>query len=146
MVDSGRQIGFEQLGIGSVLSRNKILLPPNQREYSWTEREVNDLFHDLGKAISDNAPEYFLGSIVAMPRSPGVLEVVDGQQRLATIAILLAAMRDVLKGRVADKLLVESIENSIIPNTKLVQTFPLPCQRSTTRDRETYGERLACVR
>jgi hypothetical protein len=111
MADAGRQIGFEQLGIGSVLSRNTLSVPLNQREYSWTEREVSDLFHDLAKAIRLNAPEYFLGTIVTIPRKPGSLEVVDGQQRLATTAILLAAIREALKGRETDKLIVERIEN-----------------------------------
>lgn len=114
MAEAGRQIGFEQLGIGTVLSRNNLSVPINQREYSWTEREVNDLFHDLAKAISQNAPEYFLGSIVAIPGKPGALEIVDGQQRLATTAILLAAIRDALTGKKPDELIVERIENTFL--------------------------------
>jgi hypothetical protein len=114
MAESGRQIGFEQLGIGSVLSRNNLSVPLNQREYSWTEREINGLFHDLAKAIAENAAEYFLGSIVAIPRKPGALEIVDGQQRLATTAILLAAIRNALAGREADRLIVERIEGTFL--------------------------------
>jgi adenylate kinase family enzyme len=113
MVES-RQIGFEQLGIGSVLSRNILAVPLNQREYSWEERHITYLFNDLAKAIDDNAPEYFLGTIVTIPRKPGTLEVVDGQQRLATTVILLAAIRNALVGREADKLLVENIENTFL--------------------------------
>ncbi len=126
MADSERQIGFEQLGIASVLSRNNLSVPLNQREYSWTDREVNDLFHDLNKAISENAPEYFLGSIVAIPTKPGALEIVDGQQRLATTVILLAAIRDVLAGRKADELIVESIEGSFLTtiDTQLRERIP----------------------
>ena len=37
--------------------------------------------------------------------------MVDGQQRLATTAIFLAAVRDALADRDADKLIVERIEN-----------------------------------
>ncbi len=114
MTESGRQIGFEQLGIGSVLSRNILSVPVNQREYSWTEREVKALFQDLSRALSENAPEYFLGTIVTIPRKPGALEVVDGQQRLATTAILMTAAREALKGRDADKLIVERIENTFL--------------------------------
>lgn len=114
MADEQRQLGFDQLGIGNVLSRNTLIVPPNQREYSWTDREVMGLLTDLTKAIAANAPEYFLGTVVSIPRKPGVIEVVDGQQRLATTAILLAAIRDVLKGRKADELIVERIENSFL--------------------------------
>ncbi len=55
-----------------------------------------------------------MGSIVAIPRKPGTIEVVDGQQRLATTAILLSAIRDALKGREADALIVERIENTFL--------------------------------
>lgn len=116
MPDTGRQIGFEQLGIGSVLSRNFLLVPLNQRDFSWTDRQIQPFFHDLNKAISDSEriPEYFLGTIVTIPKRPGELEVVDGQQRLATTAIFLSTIRDALKGREADKLIVEHIENHFL--------------------------------
>jgi hypothetical protein len=120
MPDDQTQLGFEQLGIGSVLSRNSLQVPVNQREYSWRAGsiketdQVKELFRDLKTAISENAAEYFLGMIVAIPRKPGVLEVVDGQQRLATIAILLAAMRDALRDRPVDKLIVERIEHTFL--------------------------------
>ena len=42
------------------------------------------LFRDFAKAIADDEPGCFLGTIVTIPRSDGALEVVDGQQRLAT--------------------------------------------------------------
>jgi len=114
MTESKRQIGFEQLGIGSVLARHTLRIPLNQREYSWTAREVGALFHDLASAIDANAPEYFLGTVVAIPVKEGVLEIVDGQQRLATTAILLAAIKNCLAVREADKLLVEDIENKFL--------------------------------
>lgn len=107
-------IGFAYLGIGSVLSQHTLRVPLNQREYSWTEREVQHLFHDLANALGANAPEYFLGSIVTIPRESGVLEVVDGQQRLATTAILLAAIRNYLRGREAERLIVEHIDNTFL--------------------------------
>lgn len=114
MSDGGRTLAFEQLAIGSALKRYTLAVPVNQREYSWTKREVTDLFQDLQNAIRINAPEYFLGTIVTIPRRPGSLEVVDGQQRLATTAILLAAMRDALKGREADKLIIDAIEGQFL--------------------------------
>src|SRR6267143_1703371 len=142
MAYSGRQIGFEQLGIGSVLSRNTLLVPLNQREYSWTEREVNGLFQDIYKAISENAPEYFLGSIVAIPRKPGVLEVVDGQQRLATSAILLAAIRNALKGRKADELIVERIEGTFLTTLDAQARVRVPRLRLNVTDGAFFEKRV----
>jgi hypothetical protein len=113
MMEARHQIGFEQAGLGSVLKQNQLVVPPNQREYAWrADREVRQLFQDFGKAINEGV-DYFLGTIVTIPRMNGALEVVDGQQRLATAAILLAAIRDYLKDKNED-VLVESIDNEFL--------------------------------
>ena len=91
------EIGFAQLGLGSVLKQYNLAVPPNQREYAWTEKEVEALFQDLEKEISSKRQSYFLGTLVTIPRTLGQLEVVDGQQRLATAAILLSAIRNHLQ-------------------------------------------------
>ena len=112
MAESQSQIAFDQAGLGSVLKQNILIVPMNQREYAWTDREVRQLFHDFAKAISDDEANYFLGTIVTIPRKDNSLEVVDGQQRLATTAILLAAIRDYLSEE--EKILVESINNEFL--------------------------------
>ena len=91
------EIGFAQLGLGSVLKQYNLAVPPNQREYAWTEKEVEALFQDLDKEIANKGLSYFLGTLVTIPRNLGQLEVVDGQQRLATAAILLSAIRNHLQ-------------------------------------------------
>ena len=55
-------LDIETVGIASVLRRN-LRLPLSQREYSWTDVHVDDLFSDLNDAIADS-PTYFLGTIV----------------------------------------------------------------------------------
>ena len=57
------KIKFDPKGIGSVLMHSRLRVPLNQREYSWEETHVNDLFQDLARAI-DNDKTYFLGTIV----------------------------------------------------------------------------------
>ena len=103
MADERYQMDFEQLGIGQVLGRSRLFVPPNQREYSWTDLEALTLYRDFERAAATGA-SYFLGAIVTIPRDDGMLEVVDGQQRLATTAILLAAIRDHLDGGDKDSL------------------------------------------
>src|SRR4051812_44949234 len=98
MPDPKGQIGVHEVGLAGVLRQYRLEVPPNQREYSWTEKETTTMFQDLAKTISDEEAEYFLGTIVTIPRLPDRLEVVDGQQRLATTAILLAEIRDYLRG------------------------------------------------
>lgn len=90
-----REIDINLEGIGHVLSDSILAVPVYQRSYAWEARHVTDLFQDIADAINRNEPEYFLGSIVIIENTSGSYpEVVDGQQRLATTTILLAAIRD----------------------------------------------------
>lgn len=103
-------IDFDHVGIGTALKSHRLAVPLNQREYSWEEEHVLDLFHDLANAIDNTKPSYFLGTIVLTTEKDGVWEVADGQQRLATTTILLAAIRDYFHNR-KDTLLVQDLEN-----------------------------------
>ena len=103
------KIGFHELGIAGVLKGYRLQVPLNQREYRWEKKQVTTLFEDLKKAIDEEEPEYFLGTIVSIPRELDALEVVDGQQRLATIAILLAEMRNYLRGS-SDDIIAKRID------------------------------------
>ena len=59
-------IGFEQTGIASLLRQNLLRVPPNQREYAWTEQEIGHLFTDIARALGENV-DHFLGTIVTIP-------------------------------------------------------------------------------
>ena len=112
MVDEAKaQIGFQQVGLGGILRQYRLVVPPHQREYRWTEDEVMTLFQDFAKVILFTT-EYFLGTIVTIPRSPEVLEIIDGQQRLATTAILLSQIRTYLSP--TEPLIAESITNGFL--------------------------------
>jgi hypothetical protein len=82
--------------IGRLLAGDPLAVPRFQREYSWTEDEVDKLLRDFSKAKRQQPqPQaYFLGSVVLASANPA--EVIDGQQRLATCTILLAVIRDLL--------------------------------------------------
>src|SRR5690606_35575156 len=81
----------------------QFVIPIYQRTYSWTERECRQLWDDIIRAGSDDAISvHFIGSIVYIEeglsqvshQSP--LLVIDGQQRLTTVTLLLAALAKVL--------------------------------------------------
>jgi hypothetical protein len=55
------------------------------------------LFEDLSVALTNNNQTYFLGTVVLTQGGEDRLEVADGQQRLATTSILIAAIRDYLE-------------------------------------------------
>jgi hypothetical protein len=69
-------------------------IPRYQREYTWGQRDWANLYDD----IFQNDPGYFLGSIIVIqgetdPKTDIInYEVIDGQQRLTTISLLLAAL------------------------------------------------------
>lgn len=72
-------------------------IPPYQREYSWQKPQWEDLFQDL---IEADGP-HFLGTIITLNQtkdtlSGGVLELIDGQQRITTLTLLLAAVYRIL--------------------------------------------------
>lgn len=82
-----------------------IRVPPFQRAYAWEDQEVEILIQDLLEAFRTNTV-YFLGAIVVIrPRNRGPSDVVDGQQRLTTLTIMLAVMRDLAKTKDEEGLL-----------------------------------------
>jgi uncharacterized protein with ParB-like and HNH nuclease domain len=84
------------MGLGAILKQYFVKVPLNQRDYAWEEENVEQLLDDFSRAISSDE-EHFVGSIVTIPIGKDELEVVDGQQRLATTALLLAAIRERLR-------------------------------------------------
>ena len=75
-------------------------IPAFQRPYAWTTEHTAELLDDLLTAMDDNGEieeisPYFLGSIVLIKDSNHArAQVVDGQQRLATLTILFCVLRE----------------------------------------------------
>lgn len=134
------EIGFAQLGLANVLKQNQLVVPPNQREYSWTEREVRTLLQDFARAIAEGDGTYFLGTIVTIPRANGLLEVVDGQQRLATTAIMLSAIRDYLRSR--DKMIADAIESEFLTVIDRTSRARVPRLRLNLDDNDFFRSRI----
>lgn len=88
------------LNLAAVLTRKAGLkVPRYQRPYTWTEREVRQLIQDLWRAYKRGATFYFIGQIVLVRNNQGKLEISDGQQRLATLTMIISYVRDRLPGR-----------------------------------------------
>jgi hypothetical protein len=83
--------------IGQLLSadfRHKV--PPHQRNYSWSLEEVKQLWEDIMIAITEDYPEYFLGTIVVQEdRDEKTRSIIDGQQRLATLTMIFSGIRTI---------------------------------------------------
>jgi len=81
----------------------QFVIPIYQRAYSWTERECRQLWDDIVRTGSnDEVSAHFIGSIVYIEKglyqvsSNSPLLVIDGQQRLTTISIIIAALANTL--------------------------------------------------
>jgi hypothetical protein len=96
MPTKGLGINVTDAGIGAILNQNLLMVPPNQRSYAWEESHVQTMFEDFSLAVSNSHQTYFLGTVVLTQGTGDRLEVADGQQRLATTSILIAAIRDYL--------------------------------------------------
>lgn len=72
------------------MSTSTFEVPIYQREYAWTDDEVEEFWNDLRSGLGDQP--YFLGLII-LTNEGSRLHVVDGQQRLLTLTMLAAALR-----------------------------------------------------
>ena len=77
----------------------QFVIPIYQRTYSWTEKECRQLWDDIVRCgSSDKIAVHFVGSIVyvesglSLVTHQAPLLVIDGQQRLTSISLLLAAL------------------------------------------------------
>ena len=80
---------------------NQFIIPIYQRTYSWNLKHCRQLWSDIARCSRDSAiAGHFIGSVVYIEDSlhqvSGVsqLLIIDGQQRLATVSLLLAALAE----------------------------------------------------
>lgn len=106
-----------EVPVKDIFSSNYLFnIPGYQRPYAWTEQQARELFDDLWSFLQtnpepsaedqkaqDEAPTYFLGSIVLIKEKdkPEAI-VVDGQQRLTTLTLLLSAIRTKVSSEAAE--------------------------------------------
>ena len=115
-------------------------IPSYQRPYAWTEVQAGELFSDLVDFFTKEKDDtYFLGSIVLIkdegkPHS----EVIDGQQRLTTLTILLAALTTQFSGE-----LRTDFENYLREPGRASQGLkPKPRLSLRERDRQFFADHV----
>lgn len=103
------------------------LIPLFQRIYSWSEKQWAVLWEDILEISQSeenfNNDSHFIGSIVSIPLNAKLQSIpkfllIDGQQRITTILILLAALRDVAKEQGLNELAEEIHETLLINKHK----------------------------
>lgn len=89
--------------VGKLLNNSIYRIPRNQRAYVWNEHNWKDLYDDFKLITEGVGRSHFIGSIVLKEENPeedlSCFTVIDGQQRILTVTLLLAAITYSLKSR-----------------------------------------------
>jgi len=89
---SNNLLDTKTLNLNEILSNGKIYrVPQFQRDYSWEQDNLEDLWNDVEMAKSNAAPHY-MGSVVLQSRNSKDYQIIDGQQRFTTLSILSLAL------------------------------------------------------
>lgn len=93
----GNEMGInaKELPLGDVFTPDYLLsIPSFQRAYIWRPEHILQLVNDLLEACKTPETPYFLGSLILVREGGCRFEVIDGQQRLVSLSIIIAALRD----------------------------------------------------
>lgn len=89
--------------------KKQFQVPIFQRRYSWKKENCEQLWTDILRVgENEDIPSHFLGSIVSMQHSnhhtSGITQLVliDGQQRLTTLALLLSSLGRAVEARAVE--------------------------------------------
>lgn len=92
-------------------SNSRFIVPRFQRNYSWTTEKTGSLWNDImenfdgirEKGMVGPEHQYLLGPIVLVNRKElgNTFDVIDGQQRLATLTMLFCVSRDIIREDIA---------------------------------------------
>jgi uncharacterized protein with ParB-like and HNH nuclease domain len=136
--------------LGKILEgTNQFIVPLFQRPYTWDESRWKVLWSDLVELCEDDDADtsrtkpHFLGSIVTVPTRSvpeGVTKylLIDGQQRLTTLQVLLAALRNrarEIPGTLAERLDKSHLVNQFEDNLDYFKLLPT----------QTNGDRSAFI-
>jgi hypothetical protein len=93
--------------LADIFATSAFEVPSFQRAYAWTVKpHLQDFLDDLRNHPRDGNTRYFYGTILLTTRKPDVAHllknyaVVDGQQRLTTACIFVAAALEILSGQI----------------------------------------------
>lgn len=102
--------------------QTRFVIPVYQRNYDWKIEQCKRLFDDLQSVATTGMGEHFFGSIVSK-REGDTRVVIDGQQRITTVFILLAALVAQLRSPESDITSVEASKADYIEGQFLVDTY-----------------------
>jgi uncharacterized protein with ParB-like and HNH nuclease domain len=118
---------------------NRFSVPNHQRDYSWTEDEVRQLFDDIESAIEKDK-RILSRSYVFLNTASGKLVVLDGQQRLATAVIVFSAIRSWLAQYAEYQADSGKVQEWFIGRSELGQKDPEPRLIMNSANDKTFND------
>ncbi len=103
-------LNTETVNLQDLLSNGRVYeVPPYQRDYSWETEHWEDLWLDIQDLEANREDQHYMGAVVFQKVSDRKLQIIDGQQRLATLSILILAVIQELRALVEEG--IETNEN-----------------------------------
>jgi uncharacterized protein with ParB-like and HNH nuclease domain len=87
----------ESLTVTELFQLGTYEIPAFQRDYSWTKEQCEDLWGDLKNLLEGQVKAHFIGPMVVIrhgEKNQKNYLVIDGQQRLTTLQMIIALLRD----------------------------------------------------
>ena len=124
-IDSGKIL------VQEIFATKWFNIPVYQRPYVWKSEEISEILDDLKFAMNENPEnpdfEYFLGSFVFQSKAASqkfgqkylVNDLLDGQQRMATLLMLFAVIRDLVDDDTVKEVCQDCIFQKPIPLKKI---------------------------
>lgn len=122
----------KHLKLGQLFSKSDefvFRITKNIRFYEWTNKEVETMYNDFIESFHEE--KYELNQMIVM-KDKDCMEVADGQQRLISLCLLLAAMRDEAPDNVQGRLFAEEVRSRLIYTA--YNKPPLPRVRLRRKD------------
>lgn len=88
-------ISAKEQPLGKVFTPDyRFVVPSFQRAYTWQAQNILQLVADLQDAAQTPETPYFLGSLILVRDKDSQYQVIDGQQRLVSLSIIIAVLRE----------------------------------------------------
>lgn len=84
-------VDARKVNVCELMSLYNLHIPEYQRPYRWTFKNVEQLLTDINNARTNGKQDYMIGSVIIHKKN-GVLDIVDGQQRITTLYLIAKAM------------------------------------------------------
>lgn len=135
----------------------RFMVPLYQRKYQWGDERLVPFWEDVEAKAAEvldgsNKFQHYMGALILAPLSEATqigvtprVQVVDGQQRLTTFQLFLAALREVARQHNAEYL-IEQINGYLYNQPRAKDTDPLTKFKltPTPSDREIFYKIIEC--